>query len=157
MASFRYIKGDVTEAEEKVILQGCNAQGKMNSGVAKAIRDRWPNVFYDYSAEHEVNGLALGAIYPVLVRDRINCIRKIVINGITQEFYGREPGRVYVDYWAISQVLFRTASFLHDFGISDVAMPKIGAGLGGGDWDRISRIIQTDVVGRGINVWVYVP
>lgn len=155
-----YIKGDVTLAPEFVILQGCNAQGKMNSGVAKAIRAKWPEVFYQYSMEHEAFGLALGDIHPCFVRHRETTfnnqyITKVIVNAITQRFYGRDPNVVYVDYGAIDLALMETVDLLDHLSQTTIAMPKIGAGLGNGDWDRIEGLIKK----RMPDIWVkiYVP
>jgi O-acetyl-ADP-ribose deacetylase (regulator of RNase III) len=155
-----YIKGDVTLADEFVILQGCNAQGKMNSGVAKAIRDKWPEVFAQYDFTATTLGLALGDIHPCFVYhvDRFNRERfptKVIINGITQQYYGRDPNVVYVDYNAIRYVLHYTKELLVKMGQTSIAMPKIGAGLGNGDWNRIETII--DQIMPDIWVKIYVP
>jgi hypothetical protein len=36
-----------------------------------------------------------------------------------------------------------------------VHMPRIGAGLAGGDWGKISRIIEDELAGKGVEVTVY--
>lgn len=155
-----YIKGDVTLAPEFVILQGCNAQGKMNSGVAKAIRDKWPEVFYYYSMEHEMSGLVLGLIYPAFVYSRddygyMDYPHKVIINGITQQYYGREPNRVYVDYDCMFNVFLETKRLMERLNQTTLATVKIGAGLGGGDWDKIEAMIKE--VFTDMWVKIYVP
>lgn len=151
-----YIKGDVTLAREFVILQGCNAQGKMNSGVAKAIRDKWPEVFTDYSNEHHLYGLALGGIYPCFV---YQCkpfdVQKIIVNGITQQYYGRDPNVVYVDYGAIECVFRQTKILLEKMKLDTFATVKIGSGLGNGSWERIEGLINK--VFPDYWVKIYVP
>lgn len=155
-----YIKGDVTEAKEFVILQGCNAQGKMQSGVAKAIRDKWPEVFAQYSFEHETRGLALGDIHPCFVRSRANdmkleYVEKVIINGITQRYYGRDPNVVYVSYPAIHTVLNETKDLMQLMNQDTLATVKIGAGLGNGDWNKIENLIKD--VFHDMWVKIYVP
>lgn len=149
-----YIKGDVTKAPEKIILQGCNARGKMNSGVAKAIRDKWPEVFYAYHSEWELNGLKLGDIYPAFTfPTRKNPKRKIIVNGITQENYGRNPDIRYVDYDAIRSVCQLTRQMMDDYMIATLATVKIGAGLGNGDWDIIEGIINQELKWFSVKVY----
>ena len=48
-----YRTGDLLEAAEPVIVHGCNAQGSMGAGVARAIRDRYPAAYAAYRAAHE--------------------------------------------------------------------------------------------------------
>ena len=48
-----YKQGDLTQAEEYIIAHGCNAQGKMGSGVAKAIRREFPQAYSYYRSAYE--------------------------------------------------------------------------------------------------------
>ncbi len=132
-----YVTGDLLQSPELFILQGCNAQGVMGSGVAKAIRDRYPEVFNQYRAEYDERGLRLGQTIWV------NCDPHVVINAITQEFYGREEGRRYADYDAIETAIQEIDSLMVGLD-SRVAMPLIGAGLAQGSWAVISDIIETN-------------
>ena len=43
-----YVKGDVTKSDCDIICHQVNCQGVMNSGVAKAIREKWPEVYDNY-------------------------------------------------------------------------------------------------------------
>ena len=42
------IKGNLLDTNCQYICHQVNCQGKMNSGVAKAIRDKWPEVYIQY-------------------------------------------------------------------------------------------------------------
>lgn len=128
-----YKHGDVLEGDEPAILQGCNAQGAMNSGVAKAIRDLYPEVFTAYRAVYDARGLEMGSLIPVVVSNT-----RGILNGITQEFYGRDPNVRYVSYDAVADVIKE----VNKLGFETVAMPLIGAGLGNGKWPVIEAIIE---------------
>ena len=139
-----YVKGNLLDTEHQYILHGCNAQGVMGSGVAKAIRAKWPSAFSVYHVQYTKWLQTLGSV-TFAEQDDGKCI----INAITQEFYGRDPETVYVSYTAINEALARINWWLsekHPFEIVSVAMPKIGAGLGGGDWEIISEIIEQKAV-----------
>jgi O-acetyl-ADP-ribose deacetylase (regulator of RNase III) len=135
-----YKKGDLLQCPEKYILHGCNAQGVMGSGVAKLIREKYPSAYLAYKASEKHGGMKFGVVTYAEQEDG-----KVIFNGITQEFYGRD-GRRYVDYDAVRDVI--QVINWHIFkqtmppDMHSVAMPKIGAGLGGGDWDVISEIIE---------------
>lgn len=135
-----YKRGDLLQCEEKCILHGCNSQGKMASGVAKAIRAKYPSAYTAYIASKSLGGMNLGVLTFAPQEDG-----KLIINGITQEFYGRD-GRQYVDYEAVREVIKGVNWMAEQYNIPAVAMPKIGAGLGGGDWDIISRIIEEESI-----------
>jgi O-acetyl-ADP-ribose deacetylase (regulator of RNase III) len=40
------------------------------------------------------------------------------------------------------------------YGIDEIAMPQIGAGLGGGDWNVIAAIIESEL--KNVKPYVYV-
>lgn len=139
-----YKTGNLLEADELVIVHGCNAKGIMGSGVAKAIKEKYPKAFEEYRLFYEQNGLKLGQTIWV------DCEKHIIVNAITQESFGKD-GKRYVSYDAIT-------SCFHDINaigrmsqldesnahkpFKSIALPLIGAGLGGGDWNVISGIIS---------------
>lgn len=140
MATIIYKTGDLLDGPERVIIHGCNAQGVMGSGVARQIREKFPTAFREYREIYEREGLQLGSIHIV------DCGEKIVVNAITQERYGRSPNTVYVSYDAIRSCIRKLNEAIRDQVLSetDVAMPLIGAGLGGGKWSVISKIIEEE-------------
>lgn len=130
-----YVTGDLLGATQKVIVHGCNNRGVMGSGVARQIRARWPNVYEVYALRHKVFGLELGDIVPVATLDG-----KIIVNAITQDGFGRD-GQRYVDYAAIERCFETINDRVENWEVTEVAMPRIGAGLGGGEWHVIESII----------------
>ena len=96
------VSGNVFDAflqPNSLVVHGCNAQGVMGSGVAKYVKDNFPSAYYEYLRHHEEHGLKLGEVIPALVLPG-----RWILNAITQEFYGRDPGRVYVDYCSACKV-----------------------------------------------------
>ncbi len=44
-----------------------------------------------------------------------------------------------------------------DFSGKRIGFPKIGAGLAGGDWERIAEIIKTELAGEDLTLVEYKP
>jgi O-acetyl-ADP-ribose deacetylase (regulator of RNase III) len=128
-----YRKGDLLETDCQHIIHGCNSHGVMGSGVAKVIRDKYPQAFIDYNDVYNNRGLELGEIHV-----SVQPCGKVIHNAITQKDFGRDASKVYVSYWAIANC-FR---YIDTWGVKEIALPKIGAGLANGDWDVISAIIE---------------
>jgi O-acetyl-ADP-ribose deacetylase (regulator of RNase III) len=133
-----YKKGDLLKAPEMILAQSCNAQGRMASGIAKAIRAKYPEVYELYHQEYTNHGLFLGNNIPALTQDG----KYIIFNMVTQQFYGHD-GRQYCNYEAIRTCLKKVTNCV---GNMPVAMPKISAGLAGGDWRIISQIIEEEII-----------
>lgn len=133
--SISYIKGDLFKTEHKVIAHGCNALGVMGSGVAKIIKEQYTGAFEEYHKKYKTDGLHLGEV----VFAEYN--NKLIANCITQSRFGRD-GTQFVDYAAIERCIKVLNENMETHSFDTVAMPKIGAGLGGGNWDLIAEIIE---------------
>jgi O-acetyl-ADP-ribose deacetylase (regulator of RNase III) len=150
MATLEFKKGDLLEAEEPLIVHGCNARGSMGAGVAALIRQKWPRAYDVYRSHHEAHGLTVGDVIFVEVAEG-----KVIANAITQQDYGRNKNRRYVSYDAVADCMKKVAAFAKDKGIMQVAMPRIGAGLANGDWAILACIIERALPTQGIAVTVY--
>ena len=138
--AIRYVRGDATEASQVIILHGCNDAGRMGSGIAKTIKAKFPEAYETYRRVYEQNenSLELGKI----VWAHISPTR-IIGNAITQHGYGNDGG-VYVDYDAIRKCIQRANAKCLKRKFVEFALPRIGAGLGGGRWDLIEQIIRDE-------------
>lgn len=122
---------NITTVDRGVIMHGCNAQGVMGSGVAKQLRAKYPEIYYDYVEAFNVfkimNINPLGQVVTVPVGKDL-----YVANAITQEYYGRD-GRQYVDYSALDQCIQYCVEYASAKDLPLHVPYLIGAGLGGGD------------------------
>jgi O-acetyl-ADP-ribose deacetylase (regulator of RNase III) len=131
----RYVKGDLLASNLEVIAHGCNCRGVMGAGIAKQIRNTWPNVYEIYRLKYDTMGLELGSILPVRTLDG-----RLVINCMTQDGFGSNDTQ-HVVYDAIASCMVAIDDRARDWEVTEIGMPRIGAGLGGGDWDLIEDII----------------
>ena len=77
----------------------------------------------------------------------------IIVNAYTQfGFGGRNKGEVDVDYIAVNIVMRRISEFFAD---RVIGYPMIGAGLAGGDWEKISEIIKNIMPGTKRTISFY--
>lgn len=134
-----YKEGDLFESSYKILIHGCNDRGVMGSGVALIVREKYPKAYKTYFDKYKFQNdyLEGGTIIPV------DCGDKIIINAITQNFYGRD-GKRYAKYDWIAHCFYEINILANDIGQEFITMPLIGASLGGGDWNVISAIIQSE-------------
>lgn len=140
--------GNLLNASEDMIIHGCNDQGVMGSGVARAIRNKWPECYKTYHDYFRQNGLTLGEIVWYFSDSN-----KIIGNAITQHNYGRDGNR-YVDYDAIGVCFEHIYQMANEYNIKSIAIPAIGAGLGGGDWNKIKDIILSKMSDISVSVYI---
>ncbi|MBM4362937.1 MAG: macro domain-containing protein [Deltaproteobacteria bacterium] len=135
----KVVKGDLLQlalaGTFDVIVHGANCQCTMGAGIAKAIRVRFPEAYEADRATVKGDRAKLGTCSRAeVVRGNT---RFVVVNAYTQFDY-RGAG-VKVDYDAVASVLRQVK---RDFSGRRIAYPRIGAGLGGGDWVRIAAIVD---------------
>lgn len=126
-----YHQRDVTEITKGIIAHGVNCQLKMGSGVALAIRSKWPTV-YDVYMKGPSGKKALGECFVINVDGSVH-EQLFVANCYTQLNYGSD-GAIYADKDAIRRSLKETHKWANYYHLN-VFMPTIGCGLGGLDWD----------------------
>lgn len=119
----------------------------MGSGIALAIRKKWPVVYEEYFKNGKGRHL-LGTFQPVPINEDL-----VIGNCYTQEFYGRTGGP-YADLEAIRKSLTTAAKTAKNWGM-ELKMPKIGAGLGGLDWEDVAEVVEEIEKEVGIEISVY--
>lgn len=138
-------KGDLVKKalrnEFDVIVHGCNCFCTMGAGIAKTIKINFPQAYQADLLTKKGDQNKLGTISCAEVA--VNGQKLIIINAYTQFDY-RGTG-LKVDYNAIRQVFERIK---REYTGLRIGYPAIGAGLAGGDWIRISQIIEEELAGE---------
>ena len=147
----KYVNGDLLDTALTCIAHGCNTQNGFSSGVAGAIKIRWPEVkkaYHEYVGIHGKGAHLLGRIQKVDVAEHI------VFNCFTQDRYGYDRAK-YASPEAIVTSLSKVAIFCVETGIRDIAIPEIGCGLGGLRWGDLEPMLVAIEQDHGIEFTVY--
>ncbi|UOL48445.1 hypothetical protein QGX12_gp022 [Pseudomonas phage Kremar] len=157
----QYKIGDLVDAlksgEVSSIGHQANCFNTMNSGVAKAIRLAFPNAYEADCLTEKGDKAKLGKLTCVEY-ERDDETVGLIYNLYGQYNYGYDA-KGYTNYEALRGALLNMRIDLEtavSFGGEDwkkVGFPKIGAGLGGGDWDTIARIIEDTFEGYDVTVY----
>ncbi|ABC29080.1 predicted phosphatase [Hahella chejuensis KCTC 2396] len=124
-----------------VIIHGCNCQCRMGRGIALSIKNTFPDA---YKADLKTKKGAqekLGTYSYAEITS--NDASFTVVNAYTQ-FHWRGEGDL-ADYEAIRSVMRKIKT---DFSGKRIGYPLIGAGLAGGNWERIAAIIGEELQGE---------
>jgi O-acetyl-ADP-ribose deacetylase (regulator of RNase III) len=157
MGTIHYKTGDATRPEgdgAKIICHVCNDIGGWGRGFVTALSARWrmpEKQFRGWHGGAATHGpFELGAVQFVPVEQDITVANMIGQHGIHRGVDGSPPVR----YEAIRAALAQVAEFANEHQAS-VHMPRIGAGLAGGDWRVIEGIIVEELCNRAVSVTVY--
>ncbi len=99
----KYIEGSaidymLEDTNNRVLLHCVNAQGKMNSGIAKEVRNRIAGTYENYlKSGYKLGTVSYGGGF-------------IVANMVAQKHYGYDGAR-YVDYGALVKCLLEVVKF----------------------------------------------
>lgn len=149
----RYVKGDITKSDCNIICHQVNCQGVMNSGVAKAIREKWPEVYDNYKLwcdKEDDKANLLGEAQGVLINDNP---RRYVGNLYAQYNYGYN-GERYTNYEAFYNAIEQLANQITDAPKATIAFPyRIGCVRGGANWKIIKTMIEEVFAGRDITFY----
>lgn len=158
MGSIHYLSGDATSPigeGNKVICHICNDIGGWGAGFVLALSGKWAEPETEYRKwSKDKASFKLGNVQFVKVEDDI-----VVANMIGQHLtfpVMDANGNITqpIRYDSLRECLEKVA----DYAIRNkclVHMPKIGAGLAGGDWNIIEGIINDTLPNNGVETYVY--
>lgn len=131
-------QGDLTEATEDIIIHQVNCKGVMGSGVAKAIRDKFPNVYNEYLVYCKTHKYILGSTQLVQIFNFDDVKAPYYcINMFSQDSFGYQ--RQHTDMVALRQCLCDINEKCKG---RTVAFPwKVGCVRGGANWEEVLPMI----------------
>jgi O-acetyl-ADP-ribose deacetylase (regulator of RNase III) len=156
-ANINIVEKNILFADEPIVGHCCNTRNTMNSGVAKALRERFPEIYDgDTSAYilHGKNLLGKCIMVDVTTRPEDTSIRHLA-NLYGQPNYGYNGNR-YLDYEAMYQSLEELKNYLRPTKYNQLALPyNIGCNRAGGHWPIVLEIIKHIFDNTGITVNLY--
>lgn len=160
-----YRVGNLLNSNCDYICHQVNCQGRMASGIAKQIRERWPVVYDEYKAKYDnteddilrncssfefapdVSEVLLGDTQFIPVGDN-----KTVVNMFGQQYYGYD-GKRYTSYdafWNCLNLIKKSVPKGRTIGFPC----KIGCDRGGANWNVIEAMIF-EVLDEDYEVYIY--
>jgi O-acetyl-ADP-ribose deacetylase (regulator of RNase III) len=130
-----------------VIVHGCNCFCAMGNGIAGQIKVQLPQAFQADLATKKGDRSKLGTCSTATIGPLT------VVNAYTQ-FTWSKKGQQVADYAAIASC-FRFVK--ERFAGQRIGLPKIGAGLAGGDWATIATLIDRELEGEDVTLVEYRP
>lgn len=152
--AYKEINGDLINLAKEgmfdVITHGCNCFSNMGAGIAVPMKNNFrcssfpmerPETAGDFNKLGQIEGrpINIGPGKTVMV---VNSYTQFVPNARMKP----------LDYEALTLCMRKIN---HTYKGKHIGLPKIGAGLAGGDWERIREIIQRELVDCEITVVLF--
>lgn len=142
----RHIIGDLVRdaADYQVIGHGCNCFTSFGAGIAPQIKAKFPEAFVVDCETVKGDKDKLGTITYTKIQDE-----PVVVNIYSQYGFARQHGEVALDYDALRKGL---RAMKQKFSGKTFGLPKLGAGLAGGSWEIIEKIIEEEMRGEYVTI-----
>ena len=126
-----------------------NCDGVMGKGIAKEFKDKFPDMFKDYSERCTRKEIVPGRPY---FWKSSNPAEPSIVNFPTKKSW-RNPSRIE---W-IEQGLEYFVNHYEDWRIKSIAFPALGCSNGKLTWIDVRKVLERFLVGLDIEVELYVP
>jgi len=143
-------EGDLLCSHENIIGHQVNCQGVMGAGLARHVKEKYPNVFEEYKLECQIyrrERTLMGKCQLVKVNtDKwiANLFGQYQVGTVANDRVDNESLDALQKkrYEALKQSLYELKSFAQQHHLS-VALPyQLGSGLAGGSWEVVRQMIE---------------
>lgn len=141
-----FVRGDILESSAQTVTNTVNCVGVMGKGLALQFKRRYPQMYDDYVARCKSGGVIPGQPYLYRGHDRW------ILN-----FPTKRDWRARSRPEDIEAGLRFLKEHAQEWGITSLALPPLGCGEGGLNWDDVRPIILRYVSDLGIPVEIYEP
>jgi O-acetyl-ADP-ribose deacetylase (regulator of RNase III) len=151
IAMIEFTSGDILKDDSEAIVNTVNCVGFMGRGIALQFKNAWPDNFKAYEAACKREEVQPGRMFVFETR-RLGLPRYIVNFPTKRHWRGKSRLE------DIESGLQALVSEVRSRGIRSIAIPPLGAGLGGLDWDDVRpRIAAAFGALPDVRVRVYEP
>ena len=149
MSNVTIRSGDLFASEMQTLVNAVNTVGVMGGGIALAFKHRFPEMFADYVRRCAAREFKMGEPYVFAGEPTSD---KWVLNfpTIGDDFAGTRIA-------GIRDGLDYLRRHYREWGITSLAVPALGAGIGGLDWNEVRPVLLDGLSALDIPVELYEP
>ena len=147
----RYTTGNILESGAQALINTVNTVGVMGKGIALQFKKAYPDNFNAYQNACRQGDIAIGKLF--VTKDcNLNSGEKIIINFPTKNDWHKSS-----EYSFIEKGLDDLVQVVEKQNIKSIALPPLGAGNGGLEWEKVKKIIEQKLSALDIEIVVYEP
>jgi O-acetyl-ADP-ribose deacetylase (regulator of RNase III) len=146
----KYVQGDLFESGAQALVNATNTQGIMGAGIALAFKRRFPDYYEFYFRRCAESLERVGEATAFWdTNDDGDPVALISLHSMDD----MSPARM--EY--IEDGLTALCDLLPSLGVESVAIPALGCGIGGLQWEHVKEKIENILGTLDIEVLVYMP
>ena len=145
-----YVSGDLLESDSEALVNAVNCVGIMGKGIALSFKKKFPNMFLQYKEACSLKLIRPGKVSIYQINDSLNT--RYIINFPTKDHWRQKSRLSY-----ISEGLKDLVRVIDKYHISSIAIPMLGCGNGGLNWNDVIELIEFFLSDLNCSVYVYGP
>lgn len=150
------VSGDILLTSAQAIAHGVAPNDPFHSGLALALREKWPAMYRDFRHYCQSSHPKSGTIWEWsgVGEGGHGAVRIVAL--LTQEGsfdHGGKPGPANASN--VNHTLKALHTWVESEGIKSLALPKLCTGVGGMEWDAVEPLIRQHLGALKIPVYVY--
>ncbi|MBV2234583.1 MAG: macro domain-containing protein [Sterolibacterium sp.] len=152
----REVEGDILLSRADVIAHGIATNDPFDSGLALALRERFPSMVKDYRHAMHAKAPETGQIWAwrgVSEDGSTRGIINLLTQGMQSQDKSARPVKALLE--DVNHCLRALARHVQDNGIKSLALPRLATGVGALPWNDVKPLIQQHLGHLGIPVLVY--
>ncbi|MFG6147444.1 type II toxin-antitoxin system antitoxin DNA ADP-ribosyl glycohydrolase DarG [Halobacillus sp. B23F22_1] len=146
----RFKNGNLLEDSSEALINTVNTVGVMGKGIALQFKQAYPEVFHEYKKACNNGEVQVGKMHVVPTNKLVG--PKYVINFPTKQHWKEKSKMNY-----ITEGLRDLKHVIEELDIQSIALPPLGCGNGGLNWDDIKPLIEETFTNSSFEVHVYEP
>jgi O-acetyl-ADP-ribose deacetylase (regulator of RNase III) len=143
--------GNLFESKAEALVNTVNTVGVMGKGIALQFKNIFPNNYRVYSNACKNKELTIGKLL-VTEEETLLTGKKIIIN-----FPTKTSWHLPSEYKYIEAGLVELVKVLKDRSIKSIAIPPLGSGNGGLDWNKVKQLLEKYLADTGCEIIIYEP
>ena len=147
----QYITGNILDSTAQALVNTVNTMGVMGKGIALQFKKAYLNNYKAYEKACKNNEIQVGKMFVTLDSNTTSGERTI-INFPTKTSW-KKPS----EYKYIEDGLENLVEVINTNNIKSIAIPPLGAGNGGLNWEKVKIIIEQKLAHLNVDIYVYEP
>lgn len=139
------------ESNAQALVNTVNTVGVMGKGIALQFKKAFPNNFKAYSEACKKKEITIGKLF-VTLDSYLLSGDKIIVNFPTKRDW-RKPS----EYEFIEDGLDDLIRVIETYQIKSIAIPPLGAGSGGLEWEKVKQLIKQKLDHIDVDIFIYEP
>lgn len=145
----REVEGDLFTSDLDALAHGCNCVGAMGGGIAVEFKRNWPTMYAEYRRRCLTAEFNLGDVYTYTEPSHGHG-SVTIFNLATQILPGANA-----NLYAIRLAVYTALEEAKALGITAIGIPRIGAGIGGLDWEEVKVMLHDAADNHAVDLIIY--